>query len=436
MISMAALIGLAVTDTLMTGLASTKDLAALAIGSGIYFLPTMLLVGLMSVVAPRISWHLAAHRKDSVRHDCWQSIWLGLVVGGCAAVAVYFSLPLLDWLGLEPDVQEITNRYLLIVLFALPLVGAGQGLRSTIDGLGYPALNMWVSIAALLLNGLLDYLFVFGKAGFPKLGAQGCAIATLFVVILQTLAPVLIARLHPKLKPYVLFDRIDWPNFITIKRLLVLGVPAAVAITLEEGFFASSSFLVAPMGTIELATHQILLNIAMMALVFPIALGQAASILIGQELGRENPHGAYSQSWIFMGLLLLLMMLCGLGLYLGRAGLVSLFTEDAAVIAMAASILVLVSFQLLVDGLQIGSNIALKGYQDTFIPALCQVFSYWCVGFPLAWWLSRTDSFGSSPGVRGVWIALFTGLAVAAVLGVSRLAFVSREFASGRRQLR
>lgn len=435
MISMAALIGLGVTDTVMAGLASTEDLAALAVGTSIYYIPVMLLIGLISVVAPRISWHLAANRVDGVRHDCWQSMWLGVVIGGICAIGLYFFLSYLHWLKLEPQVQGIAHNYLLVVLFALPFIGVSQAIHNTINGLGYPVLYMWVSLVSLLLNLLLDYLFVFGKFGFPRLGAMGCALATLFVVILQTTLPALIVKYHHELRRFELFKSFRKPDLHTIKKLLVLGVPAAMAITLEEGFFTSTIFLVAPMGTTQLATHQILLNIAMVALVFPIALGQAGSILIGRFLGESNPAAAQAQVRVFLAVLVLLMVLCGMVVFTGRSGLVALFTDDSVVIALGAGILVLISFQMLVDGLQIGSNIALKGYQDTLIPAVCQVISYWLIGFPLAWSLTKTDWFGPPGGLQSIWIALFVGLTVSALLGVSRLFYVSREFSLNRRAL-
>lgn len=435
MISMAALIGLGVTDTVMAGLASTDDLAALAVGTSIYYLPLMLLIGLTSVVAPRISWQLAASRVGGVRHDCWQSMWLGLIVGGICALGLFYFLSYLHWLKLEPPVQSIACNYLLVVLFALPFIGVSQGIRSTIDGLGYPVLNMWVSLGALLLNLLLDYLFVFGKFGFPKLGALGCAFATLLVVILQTILPGLIAKYHRDIRQFELFKTFQKPALSTIKKLLALGVPAAIAITLEEGFFTSTIFLVTPMGTTPLATHQILLNIAMVSLVFPIALGQAASILIGRCLGKVDPAAAQTQVRVFLAVLVLLMVFCGIVVFTSRSGLVSLFTDDSVVIALGASLLVLISIQMLVDGLQIGSNIALKGYQDTLIPAFCQMISYWLIGFPLAWCLTKTDWFGAPGGIQSIWIALFVGLTVSAILGVSRLIYVSREFRLHRRQL-
>ncbi len=435
LVSMAAIVGLGVTDTVMAGLASTEDLAALAVGSSLYLIPLMLLIGLLSVVAPRVSWQLGAGRKSSLTGDCWQSMWMGLLVGSVTALLVLAAMTFLPLLTLEAGVEAVARDYLSIVVIALPLLGVSLGLRNTIDGLGFPVVNMWVSIACLLLNGVLDYLFVFGKFGFPQLGAVGCAIATVGVVLLQIVAPAVITFTHKEIKRYRLLSQIVAPEFSTLKTLFMLGMPAAFAVTLEECFFTSTSLLVAPMGTTPLAAHQVVLNIAMLALIFPIAIGQAAAILIGRSLGKNKPHDAATQSRIFLAVLFSMMLFCSVLMLLARGTLMSLFTGDAAVIVLGSGLLLIVAFQLIVDGLQIGSNIALKGYQDTFIPAMCQLFSYWVVGFPLAFVLTKTSLFGMPGGVERVWYALFAGLTVAAILGVWRLFYIGRQFVSGSRAL-
>ncbi len=435
LISMAATLGLSVTDTVMAGLASTRDLAALAIGSSLYLIPLMLLIGLLSVVAPRVSWQLGGGRTSSIRSDCWQSMWMGFVVGTITAVIVYALMPLLPLLNLEAAVEEVAKDYLSIVLFALPLLGVSLGLRNTIDGLGYPVVNMWVSLLCLLVNAILDYLFVFGAFGFPRLGAVGCAIATVGVVMLQIVVPAAITFVHREIKPYQLLSQYIAPRLSTLKTLFLLGLPAAFAVTLEECFFTSTSLLVAPMGTTPLAAHQVVLNIAMLALIFPISMGQAAAILIGRSLGQSQPDKASSQARIFLLVLLSMMLFCSVLMLLGRGTLMSLFTRDQAVTLLGSGLLLIVSFQLIVDGMQIGTNIALKGYQDTFIPAMFQLFSYWVVGFPLAFCLTKTDWFGARGGVESVWYALFTGLSVAAVLGVWRLFYISAQFVRGNRTL-
>jgi MATE family multidrug resistance protein len=435
LVSMAAIVGLGVTDTIMAGLASTQDLAALAVGSSLYLIPLMLLIGLLSVVAPRVSWQLGAGRSASLRSDCWQSMWMGLVVGLVTMLLVLAAMRFLPLLKLEAGVETVARHYLSLVVVSLPLLGVSLGLRNTIDGLGYPVMNMWVSIGCLLLNALLDYLFVFGKFGFPKLGAVGCAIATVGVVLLQIVAPALITWCHKEIKRYQLLSAFIAPEFSTLKTLFALGLPAAFAVTLEECFFSSTSLLVAPMGTTPLAAHQIVLSIAMVALIIPIAMGQAAAILIGRSLGTGEPVIAANQSRVFLLVILMMTLFCCVLMLLVRDTLLSLFTDDAAVIVLGSGLLLIVSFQLIVDGIQIGSNIALKGYQDTFIPALLQLFSYWIVGFPLAYAITKTQWFGAPGGVESVWYALFAGLTVASILGAWRLFYISGQFASGNRVL-
>ncbi|MEM7255959.1 MAG: MATE family efflux transporter [Pseudomonadota bacterium] len=435
LISMSAIVGLGVTDTIMSGLASTRDLAALAIGSAILLIPMMLLIGLLSVVAPRVSWHLGRNNHNDAAHDCWQAMWLGGVVGAVCAVVVLLLLPLLALLGLEPEVLVVAEDYLRIVVVMLPLFGVSLALRNTIDGLGFPVLNMWVSIGGLLLNALLDYLFVFGRLGIPQLGAVGCAVATVGVVTLQLAAPIAQSLIHKKIRAYRVLDRWHLPQWSGCKTLLLLGLPAAFAVTLEECFFSSTSLLVAPMGTNSLAAHQVVLNIAMLALIFPIAMGQAAAILIGRSLGNETPDQAAHQARFFLWVLFSMMLLCCLLMLSGRGLLMDLFTKDVIVKSIGAGLLLIVAFQLIVDGLQIGSNIALKGYQDTFVPAVCQMVAYWGVGFPLAYLLTRTTWAGEG-GVERVWYALFAGLSVAAVLGVWRLFTVSDRFVKGTMQLK
>ena len=395
----------------------------------------MLLIGLLSVVAPRVSWQLGGGRTGSVRSDCWQSRWMGLAVGIITALIVYAAMPLLSLLNLEVKVEAVAKDYLAIVVFALPLLGVSLGLRNTIDGLGYPVVNMWVSLVCLLLNALLDYLFVFGAYGFPRLGAVGCAIATVGVVLLQIVAPAVITYVHKGIKPYRLLGQFIAPHFSKLKTLLLLGLPAAFAVTLEECFFTSTSLLVAPMGTTQLAAHQVVLNIAMLALIFPIAMGQAAAILIGRSLGQSEPENASKQARLFLAVLLSMMLFCTVLMLLGRGILMSLFTDDQAVILLGSGLLMIVAFQLIVDGMQIGSNIALKGYQDTFVPAMFQLFSYWIIGFPLAFCLTKTNWLGPQGGVESVWHALFTGLSVAAILGVWRLFTISAQFVNGDRTL-
>ncbi len=434
-IGIAAMIGLGVTDTLMVGLVSTHDLAALGVGANVYFIFTMMLIGLLSVIAPRVAWRLALGVTERVREDVWQSGWLGLSAGVVVGIVMLLSVSAFGLLQLEPDVQAVAARYASTVAFTLPLIGVNLVLRATLDGFGYTRLSMIISLSIFFLNILLDYALVFGRFGLPQLGAQGCAYATCTVIAVQTLLSCSFIQWHRRMRDYRIFERLIRPRWIMIKPLLWLGVPAALAVTFEESFFAASGVLVAPMGTAPLAAHQIVLSVALTALVVPIGLGQAGAIVVGASLGADRADVARRQALALLMVIGVAGLLFAVLLFALRLPLMSLFTQDAAVIAIGLPVLAVCSLQMLVDSMQLGSNITLKGYQDTMVPALLQIFSYWCVGFPLAWVLSHTQWLGGPWGVPGVWLGIAGALAVSATLGALRLNIVSAQFASGVRRL-
>ncbi|MCB1754511.1 MAG: MATE family efflux transporter [Gammaproteobacteria bacterium] len=434
-VSMAALIGLGVTDTFMVGLASTRDLAALAIGTNLYFVSVMLLIGLLSVVAPRVSWKLGAERVEEIAGETHQAMWLGVTVGVLLVMLMLLALPLLGLLGLADEVEQAAGRYLQIICWSLPFVGANTAIRNTLDGLHHTGLNMLISLAVFLLNIVLDYLLVFGKAGFPQMGVSGCAVASVVVVLVQSGLYLLLTHRHRDLSRYKLLHRFEWPEFGTLKTLSILGVPAGLALTLEEGFFSSTALLVAPMGTNHLAAHQIVLNITLVSLIVPIALGQAAAILVGRSIGQRRFLQARHQALFTMLVVAALMSVFGGFIFLNRELLLGVYTVDIQVLGLGMSILAICSIHLFFDGLQIAAGIALKGYQDTLIPALMQIVSYWLIGFPLAYFLSRPTLFGDGLGLDGIWLAMLIAISCASFINVGRLFKVSQRYVQGKRGL-
>ncbi len=429
-ISMAAIIGLGVTDSFMAGLASTLDLAALAIAANLFFVCAMLIIGLQSIVAPRIAAKLGAAEPEQIGRETRQAMWIGAVVGIILIFVVWAILPFIGYLGLSSDVESVAALYLKIVCWALPLIGINTALRNTFDGLHHTRLNMVISLAVFFLNLLLDYLFVFGKAGFPAMGAIGCAIASCFVVAAQTALYCYFACRHTALRQYRLLHRFEWPVLSAQKRLLVLGMPAALSLTLEEGFFSATTMLAGPMGEQTLAAHQIALNIAVLTMIIPIALGQAAAILIGRSIGGQQPVLAREQSLFLIRIIATLTLLIGLVLLYFRQALMEAYTDDLLVVTTGATLLAFCGIQLFVDGLQIASGIALKGYQDTLVPALFQILSCWVIGFPLAYVLSHTSWLGKNWGINGIWSGMLIALSCVAILNVSRLIWISRQMIS------
>jgi MATE family multidrug resistance protein len=209
---------------------------------------------------------------------------------------------------------------------------------------------------------------------------------------------------------------------------LALGIPIAATVLAESMFFHASALIMAALGTSIVAAHQVALNYAATMFMVPLALHSATTVRVGHLLGRGRPREARRAG--FSGILMctLFMAVSAVVMYLYRHEIAGFYTNDADVVALAASLLVPAAVFQVFDGANIGALGALRGYRDSRVPLLLAALAYWAIGFPLAWY----QAFVGQGGPVGVWIALLVALAVAAVLTVWRFLRISRrELAAG-----
>ncbi|MDO6460727.1 MATE family efflux transporter [Granulosicoccaceae sp. 1_MG-2023] len=420
-VGMGATIGLGVTDTLVAGLAGADAIAALAIGANVFIVAVMLLVGLSSVVAPRISRLAGAGRFPEVVRDCRRSAWLGFYSGLLLSLVLWLARPVIFQLGLVDAVAALAASYVSVVVFALPLLGLCSALRNVLDGLHRTATTMRVSLLVFVANALLDLLLVPGWGGLPAMGPVGCAWATVAVSGLQCVLLLRAVLADPRLTGLDLRGLCRPPRFAELGALAALGLPAAFALTLEEGFFSATVWLAAPLGTAVLAAHQLLLSLTMMFLTLPIGLGQAGAILVGEALGRDGGRATGLVVRRILRQVMLIMSVSAALAAMTGLWLLPVYNDDVAVNALVFSVLPLCAVQLLADGFQITSGIILKGYQDTLRPGLHVMVACWLVGFPLAWLLSRGTLLPAVDGLPGIWIGMFLAVSLVAALNGQRL---------------
>jgi MATE family multidrug resistance protein len=203
------------------------------------------------------------------------------------------------------------------------------------------------------------------------------------------------------------------PHFERVRRLLALGVPAALQLTLEVGVFAAATALIGRLDAASLAAHQIALTAASITFMVPMGVSGAGAVRVGQAVGRGDSRSAAEAGWAALALGAGFMILAGLSFVAVPRSIIAPFTRDAAVVAIGVSLLrVAAAFQLF-DGIQVVATGVLRGLGDTRTPMLCNLFGHWGLGLPLAYGLC----FLAGMGVVGVWIGLSAGLiAVGAVL--------------------
>jgi MATE family multidrug resistance protein len=261
-------------------------------------------------------------------------------------------------------------------------------------------------VTANIINAVGNWLLIYGKLGAPSMGAVGSGWSTAWARIY--LATVLVGYLlwyDRKYRTDLLRTPIQ-PDLMRMRRLIALGFPVAVQMTLEIGVFALVTALIGRLGAIALASHQIALNTVSLTYMVPLGISSAAAVRVGQAIGRKDPHGAGNAggSAIFFGAGF--MTLAGITLLLIPRWIARIYTPDETVIRSAVLLLAVAAAFQLFDGIQTVATGALRGAGDTRTPMFCHFSAYWIIGLPLGAWLC----FGRGWGAIGLWAGLSLAL--------------------------
>jgi MATE family multidrug resistance protein len=206
------------------------------------------------------------------------------------------------------------------------------------------------------------------------------------------------------------------PHWQSLRRLLALGIPSGATILVEIAVFAVVTNLIATLGPVALAGNEIALNCISTTFMIPLGISAAASVRVGQAIGRKSASEAKAAGWAAIALSSL-VMLCAAALFLAVPhALAAGFTHDAPVIAATVPLLYIASFFQLCDGLQITAIGALRGAGDTHSGLITHLCSYWLLGLPLGIFLC----FNRHLGARGLWLGLSASLIVTGLVLLER----------------
>ncbi|MGH8541726.1 MAG: MATE family efflux transporter, partial [Stenotrophobium sp.] len=265
-------------------------------------------------------------------------------------------------------------------------------------------------VTGLCSNLLLDWIFMYGKFGFPEMGAVGCGWATTLSSLLMAGVLALQYPLHAPLRKLQVFMRVRPRLGENTREVLRLGVPIGLILLAEAGLFVVVSLLMARFGDQAVAAYQVALNFASVAFMIPLGIGLATTVRVGHAVGAGEVVAAGYRGRVGMMLGTLNAASNASIMLLFPVAIVGFYTHNADIITRATGFLALAAVFQLFDGLQVTANGALRGIKDTRIPMLITVAAYWLVGMPVAWWLA----FDTGMGPDGLWWGLTAGLAVAA----------------------
>ena len=418
-----AVAGMQFADAVMAGSIGAKELAAVAVGGSFWFLGFTACLGVLMAISPIVSRHFGASRFDLIGRYTRQGLYLAVLLGvPLLLIGQFAAAPLLATFGIDPEFRDLTVGYVGAITFGAPGIFAFLALRFTTEGVGHTRPIMYTSVFALICNVFLNYVLMFGHFGAPAMGAVGCgwASAISMWVVMFTLAAYMI--LNPLYRKFHLFSRLAPLRLSAFREIFSLGVPIAITITAEAGLFSAVSILMGTRGTNITAAHQIALSFSSTTFMIPLALSAATTILVGQLLGSGRPREARLAGMTGIFLCALFMTFSAAFLLIFRDAVVSMYTSDPAVTGIAISLLLMAALFQIADGVQIGAAGALRGYKDTKMPMVINIFAYWVLAFPLAYLAAIT--YKAAPNF--VWAGFIVGLGVAATLLTWRYNRLSR----------
>lgn len=399
---------MAIVDTMMVGRLPKSALAIAAVSLGgilvhvLAFFGGGLLIGLDTLVSQAFG--------AGLREDCHRSlvhgIYLSFALTPLLMTPVWFFGPLLRLANIPPDIISLTVPYSKALAWGtLPLL-LYFAVRRCMQGMNMVRPIAFALVTANIINAVGNWLLIYGKLGAPAMGAVGAGWSTAWARIY--LAAVLVGYLlwyDRKHRTDLLRTPIQ-PDLMRIRRLIALGLPVALQMTLEIGVFALVTALIGRLGAIALASHQIALNTVSLTYMVPLGISSAAAVRVGQAIGRKDPQGAGNAggSAIFFGAAF--MTLAGITLLLIPRWIARIYTPDETVIRNTVLLLAVAAAFQLFDGIQTVATGALRGAGDTRTPMFCHFSAYWIIGLPLGAWLC----FGRGWGAVGLWAGLSLAL--------------------------
>lgn len=405
-------------DTVMAGRLPDKEisLAALGIGGAVWSSMLMFVIGTLMAVQPSVAQLDGAQMKSEAAYQTRQAFWIALALGIPYWFLCYFSEPLLTAFRIDPVIVPQAAGYLRAISWGAPGLCLVMLLRYFSEGTGHTKPTMFYGVAGVLLNIPLNYVFMFGKFGFPAMGTVGCGYATSIVIWVQFVFLLFYIATHRHYRPFSLLSRLEVPNFKAILALLKIGLPIAVAIAVEGSLFVGAALLIGRLGPVPAAAHLIAINFSALVFMIPVGLSSAISIRVGNAIGRGDPVAARYAGRIGLVIIMGFQTLSATAMFLFPELIVRLYTDDIVVGSMAVSLLFYAAIFQYPDGIQMVMAGALRGYKDTRMPMVYTVISFWIVGMTLGY----TLTFNRGMGPAGMWIGMIAGLTMAAALMLRR----------------
>lgn len=404
--------GINFINTMMAGHSGADDLAGVSVGVGLFYPFEAAVIGLLMAGTPIIGQLWGAKKTECIPSVVRTGLYMAGLTG-VLFIAGYFLFmdSILAGMALEPTVHHVAKYYILAMVGTAIFVSLIIPLRALTDIIGGTAISMRLFLLALPIDAVLNYFFIFGHGGMPRLGGIGAGVSSAITYAIVLALFLFIMYKDERFMGAAIFSKAH-TRLAHWKEYLDIGIPAGLSVLLETGMFGAIILFMAKFGTETLAAYQIADNFANMAYMIPLSCSMALTILVARAVGAKD--GVLAKRYARTGIILSVgFSLTELILTILLREYVSLvYTDDMAVVVIASHFLIYASFFQFFDSVAVPIQGILRGYKDTKVPFFFMLIAYWGVCLPLAYFLDHS----LNQGAVAYWIGLVSGVGTVTVL--------------------
>ena len=406
----------------MASALGTKQLAAVALGSGVWISLFLFGLGILMAVGPSVAQLYGRGEYEEIKNHTKQSFWLALVISLCVILVMRSFFPIFERLKIEPEVADLAQGYLNGLSWGVLGGFFYHTLKQMSEGVGETIPIMIVMLVVLPINVFINFCLMNGKFGVEAMGAAGCGVGSGLSLWLMFVLLFSYTRISARFTRFSFSLTYLSPERQLLSRLFKLGLPIGLNFFLYSALFSVVALMMGFFGTEVIAAHQIVLNFSGLVFMLPLGLGMALTICVGQLVGRSDLHGAVRIG--FTGIFLCLSVsIVSASLTLCFAErIIALYTKEPEISSVALPLLKIAVFLQVGDAVQTAAAFSLRGIKDTRIPMILNGFNYWVIGFGTAYLVGIRLEVGPA----GIWFGIALSLVLAGLALVWRFHMLTK----------
>lgn len=413
------------SDSIIVGqFAGTTSLAAVSLVNSIFIMILVIGIGIAYGLTPLIAQENGRKNDASCGKLLAASLGINLISGLILFLLIYFgSVILLDHLGQSPEVVVLGKPFLLLMGFSIIPLMIFNTFKQFAEGLGFTKQAMMVSIWGNILNICLGIIFVKGLFGIAPMGIRGVGLSTLIDRTVMAVGMSVYIFRSKHFKKYLSGFSFWQISLKTYRQILAIGAPVAIQYSCEVSAFSGAAILIGTMGDVQLAAHQVAINLASLTFMMASGIGAAAAIKSGNFFGAKDYFQLRKSAQASYHIVLLFMTGTALIFLFANHLIPWIYTSDENVISLTAKLLIIAAMFQLFDGTQVVGLGILRGIGDVKIPTIITFIAYWLIGLPVGYALGIQLNLGAS----GIWYGLTAGLMTASLLLYFRFNYFSKK---------